>query len=155
MKVPKERLDEILNCYMPDYVFLKNVESDFPIVRGDFYIGSNFYFAEGEMDHFTAIEAQFCFNQLAYVSLGEWILNSGSNDMSLSYSQFLEKRGKGILIRDHNVRFKSSLDTSKIIKSELKIKKTKKFGKLLWLFCDYSFEDGIVSGDSKCVIDLS
>ncbi len=154
MRVLKERLKSSLDCYKEDYIFLQSVEYNFPFLEGEFQIGPNFYFPR-DLNHFTAIEAQFCFNQLAYVGIGEFISRGMINCIDLTYDQFLEKRANNIFILDHHTRFKKELETSEIIKGNLELKSHKILQDSLWLFCDYSFGDEAVVGGSKCVVKLS
>ncbi len=153
-QVDTEQLEKILAIYEKPYRFLQKAEIDYPVTKGEFLIGKTKY-ATTPFEHLTAIEAQFCINQLSYVAFAEWICKGRFQELQMSFEEYLGYMGEHMLIARTmtQIEFRKKILTDHPIDMTGKLKGVKRQGNLWIAVMDYDFEAGKAKGSMTLVLE--
>ncbi len=143
-RVPKERLESVLELYKPDCRYLVEATVKYPKAEGRFKLGDTYYTTR-KLEHMTTIEAQLCLNQLCYSAFGEWLLE-GRFDEAMTFEEYLELMKENMFIIDSNIRFRKPIPTNGDIHGKIEVMKVKRHGNLYLAFLDYDLEQGKSKG---------
>jgi hypothetical protein len=152
--VDTARLEKILALYEKPYQFLQKVEVDYPAAKGQFLIGTTKY-ASVPVEHLTAIEAQFCINQLSYVAFAEWICERRFPELQMSFEEYLSYMNEQMLIARTmtQIEFRKKISTSRPINMIGKLKGIRRQGSLWVAVMNYDFEEGKAKGSMTLALE--
>jgi len=140
--VPKDRIDFIINMYSPECRWLTAAFNEYPKAQGIFNIKKSFYLVE-PLKHMTAIEAQLCINQLAYVSIGEWMYE-GQFTEAITKDTYKYLTNENMLIYNSELTFKSQISINSEVNCSIELTdirklKGKNYGTLNCIFNNGEF----------------
>jgi len=153
MKIPQERLDVVLNEYIPDCRYLIRAKVDFPRAEGTFRIEDTFYAnPRTKLKHMTDIEAKFCLNQLCYAAFGEWVMEKRLEHFTTSFEEYLGLMHENVFIIESNIRFKRPISTGSPFNGVIEVKRIKRVGGLYLTFLDYVLANGKSKGKIEAAL---
>ena len=146
-QVSQSKIDKILSIYEQPFVFVKSVETDYPLSLGKCIVGQTKYTSE-KLEHLTAIEAQFCINQLSYVAFSEWVEEKRFDELDLSLDDYIFYMKEHMLIAktETQIQFKDKIKAYEEFSVEGKLHKFKKQEDNYFAIMDYDFEQGKAKG---------
>lgn len=148
-----EFVKNVGEIYLPNFRYLVNFETAFPKSVGIFSLNQARY-TEGQLSHMTAIDAQFCLNQLAYATFAQWIKEKRFPELDVSLEKYFALAKENMLIADTKIRFKKPIETKTKVGAEIDLKKFRKQGNLFFAFLEQNFENGKEQGTLDVVLRL-
>ncbi|MFC1722513.1 FcoT family thioesterase [Nanoarchaeota archaeon] len=151
MKIEQANINRLLSMYIPKHRYLTEFEHTFPTTTGTFKIPNPDY-TSLNIHYFTAIEAQYCLNQLGYASLWASLTNKNIPDFpELDFRKI--QQGKTLAyIQEQDITFRQMISTQTPIEGTLVFQgwfPGKKYHKVI---CNFDFEEMSCYGRLKIAI---
>ena len=145
MNLSDKELERILECYTPEYRFLRSIKTNYPKAEAVFNINKSWYLTV-DLNHFTVIENYFCLNQFGLSAILGWLKEKKIPGLKISPERYLEIFEHNTFINESSVRFKRIVDPDAPVKGYLEAIKTRRIKNLHIGYLDYSFNEGLVYG---------
>lgn len=145
----------ILDAYVPSCVYLKDAWRDADcltqlVSHGRFSVPATFY--GDQTGHFNAVESALCLNQLAFVTMADFVEHREEHrfrDAILTHD--LDDFKKNVISRTFvasmSTRFRRLLDGHDV-HGELRLKKFRVHGAMLFIQGSFAFDDAESAGSS-------
>lgn len=111
--------------YRHNFIYLVSAETKYPSAKGMFNV-SGFNYSEHTLNHLTAIDTLFCWNQLTYVALVDWMeVGTAFSDMNFDHSTIDRFLSENVLLLSSSISFKKHVSLDEAIEDEITIENTK------------------------------
>lgn len=138
MQIPKDKLERVLKIYKPEFRYLVDATTNYPLAEGKFSLGDTYYTTKS-LEHMTVVEAQLCMNQLCYATFGEW-LSRGTFGHIICFEDYLKLMQENMFVIESNTRFKELIPKNQNIHGKIELIRHRKCGSLFLAFIDYNLE---------------
>jgi hypothetical protein len=143
----------ILDAYVPSCVYLKEAWRDTDclthlVSHGRFSVPRTFY---GEQTgHFNAVESALCLNQLAFVTMADFVLHRDGHRLrdaicTRDIDDFKKNVVSRTFVASMSTRFRRLLD-GRHVQGELRMKKFRAHGAMLFVMGTFAFDDADGAG---------
>ncbi len=153
--VPWEKMERVLMLYRPESRYLVSASTEYPAAMGTFRFGhSPPSYSNRPFDHLTAIEAQLCFNQLAYVAFSEWIPEGKFEGLQLPLDEYLSLMQDRMLILRSDLRFRKAIRSGQEIYGRMTVDKKHRQGSIHVITLDCTLADDRCIGKLELALKL-
>lgn len=153
--VPWEKMERVLTLYRPESRYLVRASTEYPTATGTFRFGhSPTSYSTRPFDHLTAVEAQLCFNQLAYVAFSEWIPGGKFEGLDLAFEGYLSLMQDRMLIIRADLQFRKSIAPGRDIQGKMTLDRKHKQGGIYIASLDYTLADDRCVGKLELALKL-
>ena len=142
--------DKVMNIYIPQCRYLKNVEMQSSKAIGQFQLSDTIY-TLNKIHHMTSIEAQLCLNQLMFYAFGEW-LSKGVQNYQIPLEQYVSMMESGMFILNSEIGFKNPIENTNSLVGTIELQRCKKIGTTFFSFLKYDIEQGKSFGNMKLAL---
>ncbi|HII71582.1 TPA: hypothetical protein HA265_02395 [Candidatus Woesearchaeota archaeon] len=152
MKIDDKTIEKILQVYDPGFRFLVSADIKYPETQGEFHVHAPPY-SPLNLQYFTAIEAQFCLNQMGYAALYEGLQQGRFPEVAGNdFRRFIPQETHFAYIKTLGIDFRRVIRIDAPISGSL-ILEQKELGRyFLKLHTEFEFEGGKAGG--KCIFAI-